>query len=135
MHVASCSPRLWSGGAPRAPPLFLAIGNNACRGLGCALPLATSVILLILADLEAFARDVTWLCMPTTVYHCTMSPWGRARCPVVLWALVAYSLMPPGSLHCNLPLTGASMQRSVYYTPPSMVGYTSSGDYFLKLLL
>ena len=46
--------------------------------------------------------------------------------------------MPPGSLHCklwDLPLTGASIQRFVYYIPPSMVGYTGSGYYFLKLLL
>ena len=66
------------------------------------------------------------------------SPWGWARCPVVLWALVAYSLMPPGSLQCkvwDLPLTGASIQRFVSSTPPSMVGYTGSGYYFLELLL
>ena len=63
---------------------------------------------------------------------------GVACCSVVLWALVAYSLMPPGSLHrtlWGLPLTGASIQRFVYYTSLSMVGYTGNGYYFLKLLL
>ena len=48
--------------APFGHFLSLAMVNNACRGLGCALSLATSVILLILSDLEAFARHVTWLC-------------------------------------------------------------------------
>ena len=62
VHVASGSPRLWSGGAPWASPLLLAIEHKACRGQA-ALALATSVILLILSDPKPFARHDNWLCI------------------------------------------------------------------------
>ena len=114
------------GGALLGAPLSCDVVKNASRGLGCALPLASSAVWLILSDLETFALHVTWLSMPTTEYDCIMLPRGRALCPVVLQAPAACSLMPPGIIHhkfWDLLLTGASIQRSVHYTfPSSMAG-------------
>ena len=64
-------------GASRAPSfLSFDVVKTANRGLGCALPLASSAVWLLLSDLETFARHVIWLHMPTTEYNYIMPPWG-----------------------------------------------------------
>ena len=97
LYGYSCCGRVGSTLVCALPPILLKLSTCARsqllaspglvgRYLLLALPSlavvnhATSVILLILSDLEAFARHDTWLCMPTTVYHCTMSPGGRSSC-------------------------------------------------------
>ena len=112
LHVASGSPRQWSGGAPWARPLFLATVNKACRGQA-ALALATSVILLTLADSKAFARhdNWQWLCIGL---RCTTAAChhGGGPLPDRAVGFVAYAVMH-WRLHSALYLLHIALRASV----------------------
>ena len=119
---------MWPG-APRAPPQFLAIGNKACRVLGC--PCFGNF--RDLADPIGFQGlcSTCHLAMNrTTVFLCAMSPWGWARCSGVLWAS-----LPTRSCHQAVYIASSGICHSL--APPfSALAITlRSGYYFLKLLL